>query len=219
MLFRSLNAFEQTRDEAIGAAVVDALQHSAALSSLRVETLKPRLAKFGPKVEKKAEPLYATLSAELAQQRAKLEETLAQLAGGDVRRGQTVFNSSKAACMSCHAIGYVGGVVGPDLTRIGQIRSERDLLESILLPSASFVRSYEPIAVAAKDGKVYSGVLRKDAADEIVLATGAREEARIRRDEIEEIRPGSVSVMPAGLEKQLSLQELADLIAFLRACR
>jgi putative heme-binding domain-containing protein len=138
---------------------------------------------------------------------------------GDIRRGQTIFNSARAACSACHAIGYLGGKIGPDLTRISEVRSERDLLEAIVFPSASFVRSYEPVIVATRNGDEHSGVLRKDAADEIVLATGPETEARVARAEIAEMRPGTVSVMPQGLEEQLSRQELADLLAFLRSTR
>jgi putative heme-binding domain-containing protein len=127
--------------------------------------------------------------------------------------------SNKAACVSCHQFGYLGGNVGPDLTRIGGIRSERDLLESIAFPSASFVRSYESIVIATRAGNVISGVLRKDGPDEVVLAVNATETVRVEREEIDEIRPGTVSVMPSGLEQQLSHDELADLIAFLRAAK
>ena len=141
------------------------------------------------------------------------------LSAGDVRRGQLVFHSEKAACYSCHAIGYRGGNVGPDLTRIGSVRSERDLLEAIVFPSASLVRSFEPIAVATSDGKVYNGLLRGETADELRLATGVNQEARIARREIDEIRPSTVSIMPAGLDQQLTHQELADLVAFLKACK
>jgi putative heme-binding domain-containing protein len=130
-----------------------------------------------------------------------------------------VFHSTKAACFSCHQVGYRGGNVGPDLTRIGAIRSERDLLESIVFPSASFVRGYEPILVATKDGKSHNGLLRKDAPDEILLVIAADKEERIPRSEIEAIEPSKVSVMPAGLDQQLTVQELADLVAFLKACK
>jgi len=68
---------------------------------------------------------------------------MAELPGGDVRRGQLIFNNPKFACISCHSVGYRGGHLGPDLTSVGTIRTERDLLESIVYPSASFVRSYE----------------------------------------------------------------------------
>jgi putative heme-binding domain-containing protein len=138
------------------------------------------------------------------------------LADGDVRRGHAIFHSSKAACFACHQMGYAGGLVGPDLTRIGEIRTERDLLESIVFPSLSFVRSYEPVAVVLADGRTFNGVVRNDTSDEIRLATGPNQEARIARSEIEEIHPSTVSVMPAGLDKQLTTQELADLVAFLK---
>src|SRR5204862_1419545 len=98
------------------------------------------LAKYGPAVQRQAEGLYAALDADAAGQRAKLDEMLARLKDGDVRRGQAVFYSPKAACASCHAIGYLGGQVGPDLTRIGAVRGERDLREAVLFPSASLVR-------------------------------------------------------------------------------
>jgi putative heme-binding domain-containing protein len=113
----------------------------------------------------------------------------------------------------------LGGKVGPDLTKIGQIRSERDLLEAILFPSASFVRSYEPIKIATSSGKVFQGVIKSESPDDIVLITGPDQQARILRADIEIMEPGSVSVMPAGLDQQFTPQELADLVAFLKASR
>jgi putative heme-binding domain-containing protein len=216
---RLLSALEQAPEDELGLKVVAALKSSPALASLRTETLKPHHAKFSPRVHTAAEELYATLNVDAAKQRARLEEMLTSMAAGDVRRGQLVFNGTKAACSACHAIGYLGGNVGPDLTRIAQIRSDRDLLEAIVFPSASFVRSYEPVLVATKEGKVINGLIRKDSADEMVLATGPNEEARIARDAVEEIRPGTVSVMPAGLDQQLTTQDLADLLAFLKTCK
>jgi hypothetical protein len=52
-----------------------------------------------------------------------------------------------------------------------------------------------------------------------VLVTGATEEVRIARTDIEDMQPGKVSIMPAGLDQQLTARELADLVAFLRACK
>ncbi len=151
-----------------------------------------------------------------AQQRARLDELSAAIKDGDVRRGHQVFNSTKAACVICHAMGYVGGTLGPDLSRVGGIRTERDLLEAIVFPSASFVRSYEPVNVRTKNGGEFFGLLRGDAADGIVLATGPQTEARIARADIAEMKAGSVSPMPQGYDSILTTQELADLIAFLR---
>ncbi len=216
---RLLDAFASSTDESLGQRLVAALKASAARSSLRVEMLRPRLAKFGAPIQPQAEELYAAIDVDASKQRTRLEELLTSLKDGDIRRGQAVFNSSKAACSACHAIGYMGGNFGPDLTRIGQIRSERDLLEAIVFPSASFVRSYEPVLVTTKNGKLINGVIRKDAPDEIVLATGVNQEVRVARSDIDEMQLSKVSIMPAGLDQQLTLRELADLVAFLRACK
>ena len=181
--------------------------------------MKPRLEKFPATVQERGKELLARLNVDAEKQKAHLEELLGSLPQGDIRRGQAIFNSPKTACITCHAMGYLGGHVGPDLTNIGQARTERDLLESIVYPSASFVRSYEPIIVVTKTGDDYSGVLRRDAPDEVLLATGPNTEIRIARSDIAEIRPGSVSVMPGGLDEQLSRQELADLVTFLKATK
>ncbi len=216
---RLLAAFEQSNDESLGQNLLSALSASPALSGLRADAVKAHLAKYPATVQKEVEALLARINVDAAKQKAQLEQLLPTMSAGDIRRGQLVFHSEKAACYSCHAIGYRGGNVGPDLTRIGSIRAERDLLEAIVFPSASLVRSFEPIAVATSDGKVFNGLLRGETADELRLATGVNQEARIARREIEEIRPSTVSIMPAGLDQQLTHQELADLVAFLKACK
>lgn len=214
-----INAFDHAATEAVGLKFVAALNQSKGLSGLRVDILKPKLEKFSVIVREQGKALLTKLNADLEKQKAHLDELLASLPQGDVRRGQAVFNSPKTACSACHTVGYLGGKVGPDLTSIGQARTERDLLEAVVYPSASFVRSYEPIIVATKSGDDYSGVLKKDAPDEIVLATGPNVEVRIARSDITEMRPGTVSVMPAGLDEQLSRQELSDLVAFLKGSK
>ncbi len=75
------------------------------------------------------------------------------------------------------------------------------------------------MAVATTDGQVFSGLLRKDADDEVVLQVAADKEEHIPRDQVEAMQPATVSVMPAGLDQQLTTQELADLVTFLKACR
>src|SRR5262249_47716384 len=102
-----LEAFGQSADEEVGRHLVAALKEAPALSAVRVDSLRQRLAKYGPAVQKDAAELYDRLSAEQGKQTAKLEELLGGLGGGDVRRGQVLFNSNKLACSSCHAIGYI----------------------------------------------------------------------------------------------------------------
>lgn len=218
-LDRLLDAFAKTNDERVGQKLLEALHAPTARAGLRVESLRPRLAKYGPTIQKEAQKLYESLNADLGKQQARLEELLTTLPSGDIRRGQVVFNNPKAACITCHAIGYVGGKVGPDLTRIGSIRNDRDLLEAIVFPNSSFVRGYEPVLVTTRSGKSINGIIRSDTPDEIVLVLAADKEERISRNEIEEMQPGRVSVMPSGLDQQLSRQDLADLVTFLRACK
>ncbi|MBA4150317.1 MAG: HEAT repeat domain-containing protein [Verrucomicrobia bacterium] len=214
-----LPAFGKTTNEGVGLKLIATLKEAKTLSSLRVEQLKPLFAKFPAPVQSQAESLLASLNMDAEKQVAHLDELLASLKDGDVRRGQAVFNSPQAACAACHAIGYAGGRLGPDLTKIGRIRNERDLLEAIVYPSASFVRSYESMVVVTHSGDDFSGVLKTDGTDEIVLATGPGSEVKIARKDLQEMRPGTLSVMPAGLDEQLSTQELADLIAFLKAAK
>jgi putative heme-binding domain-containing protein len=216
---RVLDVFAQSSDETVGRRLAVALRDAPAFAALRADAVFARLKKFGPAVEREGEELAARLNADLVLQRQHLEKLLAGVGSGDVRRGQAVFKSPKLACASCHAVGYVGGNVGPDLTRIGQVRTERDLLESVAFPSASFVQGYEPWTVLTTDGRSLNGVLKKNAADEIVLAINATEQVRIARSDIEQMEPSKVSAMPAGLDKQLTPQELADLVAFLKTCR
>src|SRR5205823_13094744 len=159
-------------NEAVGLKLVAALKESKSLSSLRTDLFKTLVAKYPEPVQQQGKELLTLLNVDTAKQSAHLDELLAELKNGDIVRGQAVFNSQKAACFSCHAMGYQGGHVGPDLTSISQARTERDLLEAIVYPSASFVRSYEPMIVQTKSDEQYNGVLRKDAADEVVLATG-----------------------------------------------
>lgn len=189
------------------------------LPSVRPEAIDPILKSLPAALKPAGEQLAKLVKADQAALAERLEQTLATLPQGDIRRGQTLFNSERAACASCHEIGYVGGKLGPDLTRVGQTRTERDLLEAVMFPSASFVRSYEPVLVATADGEEHAGIIRSEGAEEILLAAGPELELRLPRATITGIRPGQSSLMPSGLAEQLTPQELADLIAFLKASR
>jgi putative membrane-bound dehydrogenase-like protein len=216
---RLIGAFGQESDEAIGLALIAALESSAGRSNVRADVLRPRLAKYPESVQRRAEALLEASTADAARQARQLEALLANLKGGDRRRGQAVFNGPKGTCSTCHAIGYLGGRMGPDLTRIGEIRSERDLLEAVVFPSASFARGFEPVTVTTNSGAVHGGLLRSERPDEIVLTQGEGQDVRIRREDIEDIQPASISPMPAGYAELLTRAELADLLVFLKATR
>jgi putative membrane-bound dehydrogenase-like protein len=209
-------------DEADGRALIASLERAAARASLRPDVLRPRLAAYPESVKRAAEALLASIHADGARQAQQLDALLAAVRDGDAARGQIVFNGSKAACISCHTIGYVGGTLGPDLTRIGQVRSERDLLEAVVFPNVSFARGYESAVVQTKSGVLHSGVLRVDGPDEIVLSAPAGPgsiDTRIPRNDVADVQPGVISLMPPGFAEVLTRAELADLLAFLRAAK
>lgn len=157
-------------------------------------------------------------AAMLARQRTRLEELLATSANGDAERGKKLFLDAKSLCTTCHAMGGVGGTFGPDLTKVGAIRTPRDLLEAIAFPSASFVRSYEPMLVKTKTGEAL-GFIKKDAPDEVVIATSPGVDARFPRAEVLSFQPAATSLMPPGFDGIFTPAQLADLVAYLRAAK
>ncbi|MFM8617709.1 MAG: dehydrogenase, partial [Opitutaceae bacterium] len=214
---RLLGAFDRNADDAIARRLLAAIESAVGRSAFRADTARVTFARCSPELKREAEALVATLHSDAARQNARVAEVAASLTGGDVRRGQELFNSPKAACILCHKIGYGGGLLGPDLTSIGRIRNERELLEAIMYPSATLVRGYEPVTVNLRGGGSHAGILRKDAPDEVVLATGPDSEVRIGRADIAELQQGEISLMPPGMDVIMSAAELADLVAFLKS--
>ena len=212
-----LPAFEKKPTDALGLKVVAALRQSPGLAGIRANNLRPVFAKYSPAVQQKAEELVTLVNADNTRQNARVDELLPAMKNGDIRRGQALFQSAKSACSLCHTVGYLGGRLGPDLTGIGKIRDERELLEAIIYPSATFVRGYEPVVVTLKNGEAHSGIMKKDAPDEVLLATGPESEQRVPRGDIKDIEPGPVSPMPPGMDVILTKEELADLVAFLKS--
>jgi putative heme-binding domain-containing protein len=217
-LSRIVPAFDRALSEQVARRLVDALGDKPAVISSQPQAFRSIFSRLPSALRPDADALLAKLEIDPAQQRARLDSIAAELPPGDVRRGQSVFNSTKATCTTCHAVGYLGGKLGPDLTSIGAVRSERDLLEAIVFPSASFVRSYEPMVVRLKSGSDVIGIPRGDSGDTLTLATGPGAEQRVAKAEVAEMQPGTTSLMPQGFDQVLSRQELADLVAFLKAC-
>ena len=152
----------------------------------------------------------------VASQQARLEELAKLLPEGDPDRGAKLFSDgAKTLCITCHVRGEQGKEFGPDLTSIGTIRSELDLLEAIVYPSASIARYYESVIVERKNDQV-GGLLRKDGSDKIVLtpAPGAEQAVPIR--EVKAAQYSSISLMPQVFDGLLKPAEIADLVAYLK---
>ena len=212
-----LSLFQGRSEDAIGRRLASSLSASAAASSLNAFRLRSVLSGFSETVQHQAQPLFERLEQAQAEQLAKAARVLELTAKADPNRGIQVFMSQKAACTACHKAAHVGGVIGPHLRGVGKRRTDRDLIESILFPSASLVQSYESWVVLTDDGRTLSGVLLEDKPDEIVISAGVDKTYRLPRSAIEEMSRGEKSIMPDGLDKTLSERELADLIAYLKS--
>jgi putative heme-binding domain-containing protein len=163
----------------------------------------------------------AALSAAWEQNNAGMRQRLSEfeplLAGGDPTRGREWFNL--ATCAGCHRIGEHGGVVGPDLTRIGAIRSGGDLLESILFPSSSFAQGYEPYLLTRRDGEELSGNLVSQGPESVSLRDGIGVIHRVRSDDVASLNRQQLSAMPEGLEQLLTREQFRDLLAYLQSLK
>ncbi len=214
-----LAGFARVRSPSEQRAVLEGLSRNPSLAAIPPSRLRQVFVHPTAETTRQLAALIDAHYPAPAQQRRRLEQLAAQLPPGDRRRGYAVFFSRKAACSTCHSIGYLGGNTGPDLTKVGEIRSERDLLEAIVYPSASFVRSFEPVTVLTDDGRIINGIVRDDTPSHLLLVVAADRTERVAKESIEAIKPGKTSIMPAGIDGQLSLQELADLVAFLKQAR
>jgi putative heme-binding domain-containing protein len=139
-----------------------------------------------------------------------------KLKGRDFDRGRAMF--AAANCYGCHRFVNEGGSVGPDLTALAGRFSSADILESILDPDKVISDQYAAIVVQTVDGKVITGRLVNQGGGKIMVNTnmldpGAMEQ--IKRTDIEELKPASVSMMPKGLLDTLHEDGVLDLMAFL----
>ena len=215
-----LRAFGGLGDEATGMELVDVLGKSGALAGFSAEDLGEGFRGFPERVRERWAAARAALVPGLAEQTARIAELERTLPAGDALRGKVVFQSAKASCVLCHQAGYLGKPFGPDLTKVGAVRTRRDLIEAIAFPSASFVRSFEPVEVVRRDGTVVVGMVVNQSAVAVTLATGAvTPPVTVAAEEIAEMRVGKASLMPQGLDRILTLGELADVVAFLESLK
>jgi putative membrane-bound dehydrogenase-like protein len=132
----------------------------------------------------------------------------------DAGHGKAVF---KKNCVLCHRLENEGFEVGPDLLSALRNKSREQLLNDILDPSQEVDPRYLNYQIVTKKGQTFSGLIAADTASSVTLRRGEKAEDTILRDQIDEIQATGKSVMPEGLEMQVSKQDMADLIAYLQA--
>jgi putative membrane-bound dehydrogenase-like protein len=212
-----VKAFGRSKADEVAYVFLLSLGENPAAVSLSGDELAGIIRRYSPKMQEFARPMLEKLGTDPAAQAKRLAELSPLLAEGDAKQGRNVFFGKKANCSACHAVAGDGGRVGPHLTTIGASRSPKDLLEAIVYPSASFVNGYRPYVVATDDGKVVEGVISAETTDTITLRTKDLQEIRLRRDQIDELREATTSIMPKGLDTQLTPDELRHLLAYLQS--
>jgi len=132
---------------------------------------------------------------------------------GDAKKGQALFART---CATCHRLGGAGNAVGPDLASVGD-RSPEGLLVAILDPNRAVEARYVNYIATTSDEQTFMGLLASESATSITLLGPEAKEQPIRRAELKELRSSNSSLMPEGLEAGMTAQDLADLIAYVRA--
>ena len=196
------------------------------IGALRDSTLAPEAARAGLRAARSTGRAMTDLQLALEQAggldpsgsdatRQRVRELTERAAsGGDPDRGEAVYRRPELGCVLCHAVGGIGGHVGPDLTSIGASAPPDYLSESLLLPNDRIKEGYHSTIVETGDGEEYSGILVRETGEELILRTAANRELSLPLVDVAERRTGG-SLMPSGLIDALSPRDQADLVRFL----
>lgn len=137
---------------------------------------------------------------------------------GDALRGRLLFNT-EATCHKCHVVNKIGREIGPDLSEIGSKLSGEAMFESIIFPSAGISHNYETFTLVLESGTTVTGLLTSETDQSISIKS---DDAIIRTfaiDEIEEKIKQKISLMPADLQKVMSVQDMVDVVAYMKTLK
>jgi len=130
---------------------------------------------------------------------------------GDVEAGLAMF---KKHCMKCHKHGEIGEKIGPNLTGMA-VHPKAELLIHMMDPSRSVEGNFRLYTVITEDGLILNGMLASETRTSIELIDAEAKRHSIQREDIDELVASSKSLMPEGFEKQMSKEELTNLLEFL----
>lgn len=137
---------------------------------------------------------------------------------GSIDQGKIVFNTV-GKCNTCHIVHKEGKDVGPNLTEIGSKLSREAMFESILFPSAGISHNYESWTAVTNDGNAITGLLVSQTPQEIQLKGPDAIVRTIKRSDIDELVKQSISMMPADLQKTMTVEELVDVVEYMQTLK
>jgi putative heme-binding domain-containing protein len=148
------------------------------------------------------------------------EEEMAEMvkkvaASGDPARGEIVYRQQQLLCITCHAIGGIGGKIGPDMVSLGASAPVDYIIESLLNPTAKIKEGYHMTMITTKSGQVYAGAIAQDSGDELQIRDAGNNLHKVAKSEIVQNTISPVSMMPPGLTANLREDEFIDLVRFL----
>ena len=132
---------------------------------------------------------------------------------GDNERGKLIFTKR---CATCHRLQEIGKHVGPDLTALTD-KSPASMLVAILDPNRAVEDKFRDYVALTIDGRQFTGMITSETGTSITLTGADAKEQTILRADLDELRSTGRSLMPEGMEKDLSPQDMADVIAFSRS--
>lgn len=132
---------------------------------------------------------------------------------GDPYAGKKLFTTQ---CAKCHTLFGAGGKVGPDLTSFKRTDLPNMLL-AVVNPSAEIREGFETFTAVTDDGRIATGLLVDQDQQVVVLRGADGQTVSLARNEIDEMAAAKVSIMPDGLLKDYSEQQVRDLFAYLRS--
>lgn len=212
-------AVESPAIEQLGNTLLTSLKNSKGLAALTPSRLEKILLGYPGNVRSSFAPVLEQMTVNDSQKAARIRGFLAKRDQADAEKGRELFFGKKAACSTCHKVGERGGDVGPNLSRIGQIRGWRDLLESTLYPSSTIVNSYETYTIVTRKGTLHTGIIHHETADTVSLRNARLEEIAIPRKGIVRMEATPLSLMPQGLDKNIGDEDFPHIIAFLKSLR
>ena len=130
-------------------------------------------------------------------------------------RGQHVF--IQAQCANCHQHGNLGDAMGPNLTSLSSRFHLREIVDSIMYPSKVISDQYKSKTLITDEGLSYTGIIGSGGPDALLVLQQDGKKVRVPTAAVEQTVPSKVSSMPEGLIDGLSLQDVADLVAFLQS--
>ncbi|MCY2976747.1 MAG: heme-binding protein [Planctomycetota bacterium] len=143
----------------------------------------------------------------------RIERHIPELVGGDWDKGHALFNG-KAACVTCHPFRGEGFAVGADLNNLVH-RDYASVLRDVIDPNAAINPDAIGYIVRLDSGEVITGTRVGETSELLSLAQAGGKVVKISKKEIEEVKPMTTSLMPVGLDKNLSPEELRDLMTYL----